>query len=280
MRFVCHQTDRGPRAGLVRDERVLDVWDELGGGDDATLDALLRSGRLEEAGRIEPGDGGVPLAEAQLLPPLLSPSKIIGIGMNYAKHAAETGRQPPTTPTFFPKWRNTLSAPGAEVRLPRFAEQVDYEAEVAFVVGRRCKDVPEADALSCLAGYTLLNDLSARDLQYLTPQWGPGKTWDGAAPCGPALVTPDEVGPPDAIDIGLELNGETMQSSSTADLVHSVPALVAYLSKLMTLEPGDIVSTGTPEGVGMARKPPVWLKPGDTAVVVSSRLGRLETRFT
>ena len=126
-----------------------------------------------------------------------------------------------------------------------------------------------------MAGYTLLNDLSARDYQFKTPQWMPGKTFDGAAPCGPALVTPDEAGPHDAIEIELTLNGELMQKSSTADLVHSIPALVAYLSQLMTLEPGDIVSTGTPGGVGSLRDPKVWLKPGDEVVISSPQLGVL-----
>ena len=151
---------------------------------------------------------------------------------------------------------------------------MDYEAEVAFVIRDRCKDVQEADALDHVAGYTLLNDLSARDYQFKTPQWMPGKTFDGAAPCGPALVTPDEAGPHDQIEIELTLNGERMQKSSTADLVHSVPALIAYLSKLMTLEPGDVVSTGTPAGVGSLRDPKVWLKPGDEVVISSPQLGR------
>ena len=135
------------------------------------------------------------------------------------------------------------------------------------MIGRRAQQVAEDEALDHVAGYTLLNDLSARDLQFATPQWMPGKVFDGSAPCGPALVTPDEAGPHDAIEISLDLNGETMQSASTADLVFSVPALVAHLSALMTLEPGDIVSTGTPPGVGSVREPRVWLKPGDEIVV-------------
>jgi acylpyruvate hydrolase len=129
-----------------------------------------------------------------------------------------------------------------------------------------------------VAGYTLLNDLSARDYQFKTPQWGPGKVFDGSAPCGPALVTPDEAGPPDGIGLSLTLNGTEMQSASTADLIHSIPSVVAYLSKLMTLEPGDLISTGTPAGVGSVRVPRVWLKPGDEMVVSSPQLGRLETR--
>ena len=156
---------------------------------------------------------------------------------------------------------------------------MDYEAEVAFVIRDRCKDVQEPDAIDHVAGYTLLNDLSARDYQFRTPQWMPGKTFDGAAPCGPALVTADEAGPHDQIEIELTLNGELMQKSSTADLFHSVPALVAYLSKLMTLEPGDVISTGTPSGVGSLRDPKVWLKSGDEVVIRSPQLGVLETRL-
>ena len=146
--------------------------------------------------------------------------------------------------------------------LPAWSSKVDYEAEVAFVIGKRGKDVPEERALDHVAGYMLFNDLSARDYQFKTPQWMPGKTFDGAAPCGPALVSADEAGPHDAIEIELRLNGEVMQQGTTADLVHSVPALVAYLSQLMTLEPGDVVATGTPSGVGSLRDPKVWLKAG------------------
>jgi 2-keto-4-pentenoate hydratase/2-oxohepta-3-ene-1,7-dioic acid hydratase in catechol pathway len=154
---------------------------------------------------------------------------------------------------------------------------VDYEAEVAFVIKDRCKDVEEADAMSHVAGYTLLNDLSARDYQFKTPQWMPGKTFDGAAPCGPALVTPDEAGAHDAIEFELELNGEVMQEASTGDLIHSVPEVIAHLSQLMTLEPGDLISTGTPSGVGSTREPRVWLKSGDEIVISSPTLGELRT---
>lgn len=163
------------------------------------------------------------------------------------------------------------------VKLPPYSEKLDYEADVAFVIGRRAKDVAEADALDHVAGYMLSNDLSARDMQFATPLWMPGKVFDGAAPCGPWLVTPGEAGPPDQIAIRLTPNGEEMQNGATADLVHSIPALVVYLSKLMTLEPGDIVSTGTPAGVGSLRSPRVWLAAGDEVVVESPTLGRLVT---
>jgi 2-keto-4-pentenoate hydratase/2-oxohepta-3-ene-1,7-dioic acid hydratase in catechol pathway len=212
-----------------------------------------------------------------LLPPVGRPGTIICIGLNYRSHCAEQGAEPPETPTFFAKFANALAAPGAAVPLPAWSDRVDYEAEVAFVIGARAKDVTEPSALRHVAGYMLFDDLSARDLQFKTPQWMPGKTFDGAAPCGPALVTADEAGAHDAIEIELRLNGEVMQRGSTADLVHSVPALVAYLSKLMTLEPGDVVATGTPSGVGSLRDPKVWLKPGDEVRISSPQLGVLET---
>jgi 2-keto-4-pentenoate hydratase/2-oxohepta-3-ene-1,7-dioic acid hydratase in catechol pathway len=237
---------------------------------------LLHSGGLPAA---VPSGSPVPLSSVQLLPPVLEPGKIVCLGLNYRAHAEEAGLEAPEVPTFFAKWANALAAPGSEVALPEWSSKVDYEAEVAFVIGRRCRDVAEADALDVIAGYTLLNDLSARDYQFKTPQWMPGKVFDGSAPCGPALVTPDEAGAPDAIEISLTLNGELMQSASTADLIHSIPSVVAYLSRLMTLEPGDIVSTGTPAGVGSTREPRVWLKPGDEVVVESPTLGRLETRL-
>jgi 2-keto-4-pentenoate hydratase/2-oxohepta-3-ene-1,7-dioic acid hydratase in catechol pathway len=279
MRLVTYEAGHGPRAGVLRDDVVVDLWGEGPAAvrqEDRTVSGVLRGGLL---GEIEPAGREVALADVRLLPPIPDPGKIVCLGLNYRSHAEESRVEPPETPTFFAKFQNALAAPGTEVELPRYSEQVDYEAEVAFVVGSRCRDVSEAEALEHVAGYTLLNDLSARDLQFKTPQWMPGKVFDGAAPCGPALVTPDEAGPHDAIEIELRLNGETMQSASTADLIHSVPALVAYLSRLMTLEPGDIVSTGTPSGVGFARKPRVLLKPGDEVVISSPTLGTLETRL-
>jgi 2-keto-4-pentenoate hydratase/2-oxohepta-3-ene-1,7-dioic acid hydratase in catechol pathway len=266
MRLVSYESDAGVRAGVLGDDGVRDAGE---GG----VGALLRAGR-------EPEPSGDPVEGARLLAPVPDPEKIVLLGLNYRSHAEEAGLEAPETPTFFAKFRNALVAHGAEVALPPYSQKVDYEAEVAFVIGRRCKDVSEGDALSCIAGYTLLNDLSARDYQFKTPQWMPGKVFDGSAPCGPALVTPDEAGPPDAIEIALTLNGEEMQRSTTADLIHSIPKTLAYLSMLMTLEPGDIVSTGTPAGVGSVRQPRVWLKPGDEVVVESPQLGRLETRLT
>lgn len=282
MRLVTFDTGDGlgPRAGILSDDRVFDPWgpDAPVRGEDRSLRGLLRGGLLAELEPVE-GDEGTPVEEIRLMPPILDPEKIVCIGLNYRSHAEEAGLEPPESPTFFAKYANALAAPGAEVPLPANSTKVDYEAEVAFVIGVPCRDVSEEQALDAIAGYTLLNDLSARDLQFATPQWMPGKVFDGAAPLGPAVVTPDEAGPPDAIGLELKLNGEVMQSSSTADLVFSIPALVAHLSSLMTLEPGDIVSTGTPAGVGGARDPRVWLKPGDEVEVVSPQLGTLATRI-
>jgi 2-keto-4-pentenoate hydratase/2-oxohepta-3-ene-1,7-dioic acid hydratase in catechol pathway len=275
MRVVSYRSERGVRAGLLRGESVADVWDALG-GDGSSVRELLGSDRLAEAAEIS---GGEPLALAQvkLEPPIPDPDKIVCIGLNYRAHAAEAGIEPPRSPTFFAKFRNALAPPGAAVALPAASAKVDFEAEVAFVVGRRARDVAESDGLDHVAGYMLLNDLSARDLQFATPQWMPGKVFDGSAPCGPALVTPDEAGPEDRISFSLTLNGEQMQAASTDDLIFSVPALVAHLSGLMTLEPGDIVSTGTPAGVGSTREPRVWLKTGDEIAISSPTLGRLTT---
>ena len=281
MRLVTFDAGHGPRAGLLSEDRIHDVWDALGHppAAGASLRSVFEAGRLEECSDAVSGES-IALSEARLLPPVPDPQKIICIGLNYRSHAAEAGQEAPQAPTFFAKFANALAPAGTEVALPAYSDKVDYEAEVAFVIGRRCKDVSEGDAVDHIAGYTLLNDLSARDFQFMTPQWMPGKVFDGSAPCGPALVTPDEAGPPDGIEIALELNGETMQSASTSELIHSIPALVAHLSKLMTLEPGDIVSTGTPDGVGSVREPRVWLQPGDHVVVSSPTLGGLQTTLT
>lgn len=280
MRLVSFDAGDGARAGVLEDGVFFDAWALLGEPHRGSLRELIAAGRVDELRGLV-GDTGAPShprSAVKLLPPIPDPEKIICIGLNYRKHAAEVGvTEPPSMPTIFAKYRNALVPDGATVKLP--TEKTDFEAEVAFVVGKRAKDVEEADALQYVAGYTLLNDLSARDLQGATPQWMPGKVFDGAAPCGPFLVTPDEVGHPDAIEIRLMLNGEEMQNGRTDDLIFSVPELVAQLSSLMTLEPGDIVATGTPEGVGMGRKPRVWLQDGDVVVVESPQLGRLETHL-
>ncbi len=284
MRLITFDTGSGPRAGLLSEDRVIDAWKILGDPERSSLRELIAEDRFSElASRVEggpgeaAGEGSFALSEVAPLPPVPDPDKIICIGLNYRSHAAEFDLDLPQAPTVFAKFRNALVADGQTVRLPVASQKVDYEAEIAFVIGRRAKDVEVADALDHVAGYTLLNDLSARDLQFLTPQWMPGKIFDGSAPCGPCLVTPDEAGPHDSIGISLKLNGDEMQNSHSGDLIFSVPELVSWLSRWMTLEPGDIVSTGTPSGVGSARKPRVWLKDGDEIEVISPQLGSLRT---
>jgi 2-keto-4-pentenoate hydratase/2-oxohepta-3-ene-1,7-dioic acid hydratase in catechol pathway len=281
---VTYDGGSGPRAGALEGDAVVDVFAALGEEPPVGVSgvrALLAAGRLDEAARaVAAADAPrTPLGAARLGPPVPDPDKLIGIGLNYRSHAEEAGLEPPATPTFFAKFRNALVGAGATVALPAASAKVDYEAEVAFVVGRRAREVSESEALDHIAGYTLLNDLSARDLQMATPQWMPGKVFDGSAPCGPALVTPDEAGSSGALEIELTRNGETMQRATTADLIHPIPSLLSHLSGLMTLEPGDVVFTGTPAGVGSLRRPRVWLAPGDELAVLSPQLGRLETRL-
>ena len=201
MRLVSFATSEGPRAGLLREDRVYDIGAEAFAAGvraaDRTIFRLLQGGLLDV---VHPEDeDGVPVEELELLAPIARPGKIICIGLNYRAHAEEQGKEPHETPTIFAKFANALRAPGATVELPGFSDRVDYEAEVAFVIADRCKDVPVDEAMSHVGGYTLFNDLSARDFQFKTPQWMPGKVFDGSAPCGPALVTPDEAGPHDAI---------------------------------------------------------------------------------
>jgi 2-keto-4-pentenoate hydratase/2-oxohepta-3-ene-1,7-dioic acid hydratase in catechol pathway len=277
MRIVTYRSDRGARAGLLRNGAVVDIWSALRGEGSSVRD-LLDSGRLAELDEM-PHPRVVPLDAVELLPPVPDPGKIVCIGLNYKAHAAEAGIEPPEVPTFFGKYPNALASPGAPVRLPEASDKVDYEAEVAFVIGRRCASVSEAEALDYVAGYMLFNDLSARDLQFATPQWMPGKVFDGSAPCGPALVTAKEALADGPIAFSLTLNGEEMQAATTDDLIFGVPQLVSHLSSLMTLEPGDIVSTGTPSGVGSTREPRVWLKPDDEIEISSPTLGLLETRI-
>lgn len=217
----------------------------------------------------------VPLAEVRLLAPVPRPGKVVGIGLNYRDHAAESGQPIPEAPILFPKFANSVIGPGAPIVIPQETEQPDYEAELGVVIGRTAYRVTEVDALAHVAGYTCVNDVSARDLQFESSQWMLGKAIDTFLPCGPWLVTTDEIPDPQALAIRLTLNGEELQSSSTAQMVFGVAELVASLSRTMTLAPGDLIPTGTPPGVGFARKPPVWLRDGDEVSVEVERIGTL-----
>ena len=217
--------------------------------------------------------------DLNLAPCVPAPGKIVCVGLNYRRHAAEAGMEVPSTPILFSKYSNTLAAHGDTVTLPNVTEQADYEAELVIVMGKRAHQISEAEALNHVFGYCNGNDLSARDLQLLTGQWMLGKTLDGFMPVGPYLVTADEVSDPDALTIRAWRSGELRQNSNTSDMVFSVRDIVSYVSHYMTLEPGDIISTGTPEGVIFGDESPAWLTGGDDVVVEIEGLGRLETHF-
>jgi len=207
--------------------------------------------------------------------PVPRPGKLICIGLNYRDHAAESNMPIPERPVVFSKFSTAVIAPGEPVVVPASSTQVDYEAELAVVIGRRAKQVSEADALDYVLGYTCFNDVSARDFQFADGQWQRGKSCDTFAPMGPSIITADEVPDPHRLSIKLVLNGRTMQDSNTAQLIFGVPRLIEFLSETITLEPGDVIATGTPPGVGFARKPPVFLQPGDKMAVVIEGVGEL-----
>lgn len=220
-----------------------------------------------------------PLEDLTLLAPVPRPGKIVCVGLSYRDHAAETGKPVPTEPVLFAKFANSVVADGATVAIPAATNEVDWEAELGVVVGRRATRVEVADALDHVAGYTCLNDLSARDLQRSTSQWTRGKAIDGFLPMGPCLVTADEVPDPQDLAISCTVNGTLAQRSSTREMVFGVAELVSFISQTMTLDPGDVIAAGTPPGVGMAHTPPWFLRPGDEVVVEIERLGRLSTHM-
>ena len=215
----------------------------------------------------------------KLLAPLV-PTDILCIGLNYREHAKESGAAMPENPVLFIKSSNTLNNPGDPIPLPRLSSQVDYECELAVIIGRTARNVSRDDALKHVFGYTAANDVSARDWQREKAlgggQWARGKSFDGFCPLGPCIVTADEIPNPNALRIRTLLNGQVMQDHTTADMIFDVAALIQSLSSTMTLRPGAVILTGTPQGVGFARTPPVFLKPGDAVVVELEKIGRLE----
>ncbi len=225
----------------------------------------------------EPTEEQWQAAPQRLLPPIPTPEKIICIGLNYRDHAIETGSRIPSQPVVFNKFATALIGHGDQIQLPCVSNQVDYEAELVVVIGRTGKNVPESDAMDYVFGYSCGHDVSARDWQKGAPghQWLLGKTFDTFAPLGPCLMTKHDL--PDAGDlrVRMHLNGDVVQDSSTAQLIFDIPKLIAHLTKVVTLNPGDVIFTGTPPGVGMARKPPVFLKPGDVCSVEIEGIGTL-----
>ncbi len=247
----------------------------------ACMRQLLAMGAagMEGAAKIAAsGVADVQIDAVKLLAPVPAPQKIICIGLNYADHAAETGAEIPSQPVVFNKFPTSVRAHGDNIELPAVSDKVDYEAELVAIIGTGGKNIREEDALNHVAGYTCGHDVSARDWQKGTPggQWLLGKAFDSFAPFGPELVTPDEAGDPGNLKIAFRLNGETLQDSTTSQLIFPVAKLIAHISQCCTLTPGDVIFTGTPPGVGAARKPPIWLKPGDTAEVEIENLGVLK----
>ncbi len=208
-------------------------------------------------------------------PPIPDPDKIICLGMNYKSHAEEAGFKAPEIPILFAKFRNALTGPTSPIILPSVSDEIDYEGELAVVIGKPCKNVSTENALNYVAGYMALHDVSARDLQFRSGQWLSGKSLDTFAPCGPALVI-NEISDPQTLNISTRINGRTMQQSSTKHMIFSVAYSISYISSLMTLEPGDIIATGTPEGVGFKRTPPIFLKDGDIVEVEVEKIGTLK----
>jgi 2-keto-4-pentenoate hydratase/2-oxohepta-3-ene-1,7-dioic acid hydratase in catechol pathway len=232
--------------------------------------------RLTAALPSAPTTARRPLGAVELRAPIPRPGKILCLGLNYAAHAKEGGNEVPEHPTVFVRVTTSLVAPGAPVIRPRVSEQLDYEVELVIVIGARCHDVVEDQALAHVFGYTIMNDVSVRDYQRRTSQWTLGKNFDGSGPMGPAIATADEL-PAGARGLGIRtrLNGELLQDGNTADMVFPVPRIVALLSQVMTLEPGDVIATGTPSGVGHARRPPLWMKPGDVVTCEIDGIGTL-----
>jgi 2-keto-4-pentenoate hydratase/2-oxohepta-3-ene-1,7-dioic acid hydratase in catechol pathway len=308
MKLATYETAKQTRLGVVEGEFVVDVaaaysliakgriadakvaaaarvLRKLGRPPADMLELLALGERYRKAlgvitaGAAAPGKGlkGLltPLRSAKLRAPIARPDKITCIGLNYADHAREQGVEPPAAPIFFLKSHNTLCGPGDPIRLPPNSTQVDYEAEFAVVIGKRGRRIAESEAHKYIAGYTILHDVSARDMQFGDKQWYRGKSCDTFAPTGPWIVTTEEIPDPHNLRISLSLNGETMQDSNTSNLIFKVPFLVSYLSQSLTWEVGDLISTGTPRGVGVFRKPPVFLKPGDTVSISVEGIGTL-----
>ena len=283
--FAAYQLSLGAASKSGRRELPNDMLEFLAGGQPAmesARSAIEFVQRESSGGRAPTGSAGeplmLPLVEVQLLAPILRPGKLLCIGLNYRDHAAEVNMKVPERPILFSKYANTVVGPGAPVVLPGISRKVDFEAELAVVIGKLAKGVSEADALEYVAGYAAFNDVSARDLQIELGggQWVWGKTMDTFGPLGPTLVTRDEIPDPGDLDISFRLNGQTMQDSNTRNLIFGVPTLISFLSQGMTLEPGDVIATGTPAGVGLNRVPPAFLKPGDVMEVEIEGLGILE----
>lgn len=272
MRLVTYATVAGRAFGRIEGDSIVPMGPDL----KEWLAATARGETAPAAGEAAPEEG-IPLGagSARLLAPVPEPGKIVCIGLNYRDHAREAGLPLPEEPVLFAKFANSVIGPDSAIVVPRVVRRTDYEAELGVVVGRRAKRVPVGEALGCVAGYLCANDVSARDLQPATGQWTRGKAVDTFLPTGPWLVTADEIPDPQALAIRCLVDGEVLQESNTSEMVFGVAELVSFISTTMTLEPGDLIVTGTPAGVGFARHPRRWLEPGTTVTVEIERIGRL-----
>ena len=277
------------RTGIAHEQAAVDASAYLlsrakvaSGQADLSVRALLQQGQqaLKEVfawakPQFEARSGLLSLDALELGPPVPDPDKIICLGVNYREHAAEAQQELPAVPMFFAKFRNSLIGPTSPILLPRASTQIDYEGELAVIIGQRCKEVAEQDALQYVAGYTIMNDVSARDVQMQTSQWTAGKALDTFAPMGPGIVLASSIPNPQTLMLTTKVNEQVVQHDTTANMVFSVASTIAFLSSLMTLEPGDIIATGTPSGVGFKRTPPLFLHDGDVVEVEIERIGRI-----
>ncbi|MFE4428048.1 fumarylacetoacetate hydrolase family protein [Peribacillus butanolivorans] len=281
MKIASFSVKSDHHIGIVQDDQIISLT-ALGPDDfPACMKTFIERGSelrkraeqlIEQRGN---DDAKFSLSEVKFLPPIVQPEKIICVGLNYIDHCKETGMEPPTSPVIFSKYANAIVGHNDVIEIPINSKEVDFEAELAIVIGKKAKNVSEEEANDYVFGYTIMNDISARDLQFQDGQWSRGKTADTFAPIGPVVVTHDEVGDPHELAISLELNGEMMQDSNTSNLIFTVPQIISFLSQSMTLKPGDLIATGTPPGVGMGRNPKVWLKNGDRMNVSIERIGTL-----
>jgi len=278
MRLVNFRRENRIEFGVERDGFVRPLA-SAGYGSDAEF--FAGGAKALEAARTlatQAGAEQVRLEDVRLMAPVLRPGKILCVGLNYRDHAIESKMAIPEVPTIFLKLPNAVTGPDSEIILPRNSTQPDYEAELAAVIGRGGKNIRPEDWKQHVLGYTILNDVSARDVQLATSQWTLGKSFDTFAPLGPAIVTTDEIEDPHTLDIELSIGGEVLQRSNTRHLIFKLPDLIAHLSSVISLEPGDIISTGTPAGVGLGRAPKRWLKPDETITISIERIGKLINR--
>ena len=266
--------DYGQRPGLVAEGGIVDLSAE--GFKDTIAFMHAPASVQADVARLKPG---IAMDGVKLLAPVQAPPRIFGIGVNYAEHAAESGTETQKVPTVFIVLSSAVVGPGDDVVLPKASTKVDYEAELAVVIGKPGYQVPAAKAMDHVFGYTIMNDVSARDVQRATTQWSLGKSFPTFAPMGPWIVSKDEVPDPHALDISLTIGSEKLQNSNTHLLIFKIPALIEYISGIVPLQVGDVISTGTPAGVGMGRTPQRWLKPGEEMVIAIQGIGELRNKL-